>query len=285
KSFDLQNGPLFRAYLIKISEDNHIFKLSAHHIICDGWSFGIILENLSKIYSAYVNNELPTLEPVVPFSNYAKEVLDDSKSAEYKQSEDYWLEQYREVPVLNIPTDRPRPIARTYRSQSIDFAVPKEIIENVRLLGARSKASLVTTLITAFEAYLYLLTDQSPIVLGLPAAGQSATGNYELVGHCVNLLPLKSQPAGDIPFIEYLVKRKSEIMNDYEHQQFTFGTLLQKLNTTRDSSRIPLVPVIFNIDMGMDANVSFFGLSHTLYTNPRSYENFEIFLNITGSEK
>src|SRR5690606_8440886 len=61
KSFDLQNGPLFRAYLIKISEDNHIFKLSAHHIICDGWSFGIILENLSKIYSAYVNNELPTL--------------------------------------------------------------------------------------------------------------------------------------------------------------------------------------------------------------------------------
>src|SRR5690606_34129377 len=86
-------------------------------------------------------------------------------------------------------------------------------------------------------------------------------------------------------FSEYLSKRKSEIMDDYDHQQFTFGTLLQKLNIARDSSRIPLVPVIFNIDMGMDANVSFSGLQHELSNNPRSYENFEIFLNITGTER
>src|SRR5690606_4103107 len=88
----------------------------------------------------------------------------------------------------------------------------------------------------------------------------------------------------DIPFVEYLRKRKSEILDDYDHQQFTFGSLLKKLAIARDSSRIPLIPVIFNIDMGMDANVSFSGLKHTLSSDPRSYENFEIFLNITGKE-
>src|SRR5690606_7577659 len=76
-----------------------------------------------------------------------------------------------------------------------------------------------------------------------------------------------------------------EILDDYDHQQFTFGTLLQKLNVARDSSRVPLVPIVFNIDMGMNANVSFSGLKHTLSSDPRSYENFEIFLNITGTEQ
>ncbi len=286
KAFDLQNGPLLRTYLIKISQDNHILKLSAHHLICDGWSFGIILENISKIYSAKVNNESLVLEPAIPFSLYAKEVSEYSKSGEYQATEAYWLNQYKDdVPVLNIPTDNPRPATRTFKSQRSDFQVSKELIENIKSMGAKSKASLVSTLIAAFETYLYLLTKQSTIVLGLPTAGQSATGNYELVGHCVNLLPLCSKPNGDLSFLEYLSKRRSEIMDDYDHQQFTFGTLLQKLNIARDSSRIPLVPVIFNIDMGMDTNVSFSKLKHQLSSDPRTYENFEIFLNITGTEQ
>src|SRR5690606_19788588 len=123
----------------------------------------------------------------------------------------------------------------------------------------------------SFEAYLHLLTKQATIVLGLPSAGQSATGNYELVGHCVNMLPLKSKPSGDLSFTEYLTKRKSEILDDYDHQQFTFGTLLKKLSVARDSSRIPLIPVVFNIDMGMDANVAFAGLEYTLSNDPRSF--------------
>jgi len=283
KVFDLQKGPLFRSYLIKLSSSQHFLKLSAHHIICDGWSFGIILENISKIYSAKVNNTTALLEEAIPFSNYSKEELAYLKTEEYKEAESYWINQYNEVPVLNIPTDKPRPSTRTFKSQRLDFQISKEMIDRVKKMGSKSGASLVSTLIASFETYLHLLTKQSTIVLGLPASGQSATGNYELVGHCVNMLPLKSKPTGSLSFTDYLQKRKSEILNDYDHQQFTFGTLLKKLSIARDSSRIPLIPVIFNIDMGMDANVSFSGLKHQLSSDPRSFENFEIFLNITGT--
>ena len=286
RTFDLLNGPLFRSYLITLSEEHHVLKLSAHHIVCDGWSFGILLENISKIYNSIVNKESLRLDDVTPYSTYAKELSEYSASKEFQETEEYWLNQFSgEVPVLNVPTDKPRPTTRTFKSKREDFTISKELIEKVKHTGATAGASLVSTLIAAFEAYLHLITRQDTIVLGIPAAGQNATGHYELVGHCVNLLPLKSRPKGEQSFVEYLSERKSQILDAYDHQQFTFGTLMQKLNIARDSSRIPLVPVIFNIDMGMDANVAFSGLTHSLSNNPRNYENFEIFLNITGTEQ
>jgi len=105
------------------------------------------------------------------------------------------------------------------------------------------------------------------------------------VGHCVNLLPLRTSFSGDISFSDYLKARKKQIFNDYDHQQFTFGSLLKKLNIVRDPSRVPLVPVVFNIDMGLDDGVAFEGLKHQLGYTPREYENFEIFLNASGSEQ
>ncbi|WP_165438742.1 non-ribosomal peptide synthetase [Albibacterium indicum] len=283
--FDLVRGPLLRTYLIKTTEQEHILKISAHHLVCDGWSFGIILENLSAIYNSLVGNKKITLETPIPYSHYAQEIQEHTSSNEYREIEAFWLNQYNDVPILNLPTDRVRPQVRTFKSHRADFSVSKNIIESLKNLGLQKKASLITTLISAFESYLYLLTKQNDIVLGLPASGQSATGNYELVGHCVNLLPLRSKITGSERFLDYLEKRKSEILDAYDHQQFTFSSLLQKLNIARDSSRVPLVPVIFNVDMGMDANVSFSGLEHELFSDPRAYENFEIFLNITGTEQ
>lgn len=285
-AFDLVHGPLLRVYLIKISDQEHILKISAHHIICDGWSFGILLENLSTIYNSSINQETLILEEPIPYSQYALETQQHITSSDYSKMENFWLNQYEsDVPVLNLPTDNIRPQIRTFKSQRTDFQVPKSTIDSLKGLGLKKKASLITILIAAFESYLYLLTKQNDIVLGLPASDQSATGNYELVGHCVNLLPLRSRINGDENFLDYLDKRRSEIMDAYDHQQFTFSSLLQKLNIARDSSRIPLVPIIFNVDMGMDANVSFSGLKHELFSDPRAYENFEIFLNITGTEQ
>lgn len=285
-SFDLVKGPLLRTYLVKLDTQEFILKISAHHIICDGWSFGIILENLSALYNSLISGEELNLEEPIPYSVYAQELSEHTASTKFREIEHYWLEQYREdVPVLNLPTDQTRPQTRTYKSQRSDFPISKDIIASLKNLATQKKTSLITALIAAFESYLYLLTKQDDIVIGLPASGQSATGNYELVGHCVNLLPLRTKIKGDQSFSDYLELRKSEIMDAYDHQQFTFSSLLQKLNVARDSSRVPLVPVIFNVDMGMDANVEFKGLSHELFSDPRAYENFEIFLNITGTEE
>ena len=285
-SFDLLNGPLFRSALFKLNEQEHYLTLTAHHAICDGWSLGIMMQDLSKIYSAYTKNSTPDLPAAPQFTKYSIGQSEFAKSEEYKKIEQYWVDQYSQsIPVMDIPTDYPRPTERTYKSHRDDYPLGKELVSDLKKMGAKAGASFVTTLMAAYEVFLHRLTGQEDIVLGIPAAGQSATGNYRLVGHCVNLLPLRSNPTGEIPFVEYLKKRKSKILSDYEHQQITFGSLLKKLAITRDASRVPLVPLLFNIDMGLDDGVSFEGLKHKLFYNPREYESFEIFINASGSEQ
>lgn len=285
KPFDLYNGPLFKIYLHQLEERKHYFTLIIHHIIGDGWSIGIILEDLSKLYNAYVRSETPRLPQAEQISDYAVEQLAFRNSSEYAETLHFWLEKYRtNVPVLNMPLDFTRPAVRTYRGKRNDYVLNPELLQAIKKLSAQSGASLVATLITAFEIYLYHHTGQQDLVLGLPAAGQSVTGYFGLVGHCVNLLPLKSKVSPQLSFLNYLKIRKSEIYDAYDHQRLTFGELLQKLNLKRDKSSVPLVPVVFNVDMGMDEKVKFDGLTHHLFSNPRVCQTFEISLNVNGSK-
>lgn len=282
--FDLVKGPLVKMTLIKINAEEHCLLLTAHHIICDGWSLGILLKEMSVLYSAFSENEIPNLPQVVPFSDYADEQLELIGSEKYQEIEQFWLNQYKnQVPLLKMPIDFVRPVLRTYKSQRLDFELESKILNSFRQVGIKTGCSLVTTFITAFEVFLYLLTGEEGIVLGLPAAGQSASGMIELVGHCVNLLPLRSKVDGSMNFRDYITKRKTDILDAYEHQDFTFGRLLKKLNIARDPSRIPLVPVVLNIDMGLTNEVDFKGLDFELKSNPRAFETFELFLNISGS--
>ncbi|HLY69273.1 MAG TPA: amino acid adenylation domain-containing protein [Puia sp.] len=285
-SFDLLQGPLFRPALFKLSDQRHYLTLSAHHIVCDGWSLGILMQDISKLYSAYVKKQIPALPPALRFSEFAVEQNNFSRTEEYKKIEQYWVDQYKdEAPILNLPTDFPRPAERTYKSHRDDFVLDADLVASVKKMGASAGCSFVTTLIASYEIFLHRLTGQKDIVLGLPAAGQSVTNHYALIGHCVNLLPLRSNLEEEETFIDYLKQRKKKILDDYDHQQFTFGSLLKKINLTRDSSRVPLVPAVLNIDTGMDDGVAFEGLKHELVYNPREYESFEIFLNVTSSAK
>jgi len=282
---DLYEGPLFKVFLHKINDTKYLFTIVKHHAIGDGWSTGIILEDLSKMYNAYRKGENIFLGKPAQMSDYAVSQFKFNRSAAYKETEAFWLNLYSgEVPVLDLPTDFPRQSPRTYKASRYDAPLPKEFVNKLKTVGAKAGCSLVTTLLAAFEVFLYKKTNQKNLVVGLPSSGQSAAELYDLVGHCVNLLPLKTTINSDKSFSDYLKKRKGEILDAYDHQRLTFGELIKKLYIPRDTSRIPLVPVIFNIDMGMDSAVSFEGLDFQLISNPRAYENFEIFLNATGSK-
>jgi amino acid adenylation domain-containing protein len=284
--FDLVKGPLIKVGLLKLSEYNHTLVITVHHIICDGWSIGIMLQDLGTIYSAYVENRIPDLTISIPFSEYANEEQLFSKSDENKEIEKFWYEIYENsIPIVNIPTDNPRPPLRTYKSQRLDFELDTNLLSNLKQTGLSVGSSLVSTLLTSFEVFLYQLTGQDDLVVGLPSAGQPTAGMNHLIGHCVNLLPLRSKPIPDLPFKDYLKQRKSELFDAYDHSQLSFGHLLQKLNVARDPSRIPLVPIVFNIDLGMTDGVEFSNLTYKLISNPRAYEAFEIFLNASGTEK
>ncbi|WP_396185862.1 amino acid adenylation domain-containing protein [Flavobacterium sp.] len=284
--FDLVNGPLIRVSLIKFSDIKHSLIINIHHIICDGWSVGIILEELGIIYSALVKNKTPLLPESIPFSDYAEEEQLLANSNEYNEIEKYWFTLYEQsVPVVNLPTDNPRPSLRTYESERLDFVLDSQLVASIKKIGLSASTSLITTILAGFEVFLCQLTGQNDIVVGVPAAGQPVTGMNCLIGHCVNLLPLRSNPESNISFIDYLNKRKIELFDAYDNQQLSFGHLLQKLNVARDPSRIPLVPVAFNMGLGLTDGVVFANLDFKIIDIGHSFNTFEIFLNASGTEK
>jgi amino acid adenylation domain-containing protein len=282
--FDLTNGPLVKASLIVCSETAYLFTLTAHHLVCDGWSIGILMQDLGAFYSAFAQQKTPNLPPSDLFSQYAVHNQEFLQSTDYQQIEEFWISQFSAKPtVLNLPTETPRLTRRTYASRRLDFRLDQTLVQAVRQTSAKLGCSLVTTLTAMVEILLHQLTGQTDIVLGLPAAGQSVTDFDRLVGHCVNLLPLRSAPKPGLSFRAYLQQRKTELLDVFENQQLTFGSLLKKLALPRDSSRVTLVPVVFNVDIGLADKVVFYGLDYKLISNPRAFENFELFLNATGT--
>lgn len=278
--FDLSNGPVFRTALIKLGPEEHLLRLTGHHVLVDGWSLGIIMADISKLYSG------APLDRAVPFSDFALAVIDHAKSGDHAATERFWLDRFKgPLPRLDLPTDKPRPRLKTYNGHRIDIELDPELTRKLKELATRSGASLVTTLLTCYEMLVHHITGQTDIVVGLPAAGQNDFGMKQLVGHCVNLMALRSHIDEDKPFIEHLKERRSDVLDASDNQKYTFGTLVRKLNVPREPGRVPLVPVVFNVDMNMDDGVAFKGLTHRFMSNPRRFENFELFLNATGSEK
>ncbi len=277
--FDLIEGPLFRAHLFTLATDLHHLRLTGHHVVCDGWSMGMILLDLGRLYSGV------PLPPAVALGDFAMAVRAAQHTPEHARVEQFWLDRFQgDVPRMDLPTDRPRPLEKTYAGARIDLEMPPALVRGLKEVATRNGATLVTTLLTSFEALLLKITGQRELVVGLPAAGQSDHGMPDLVAHCVNLLPLRSSidPAG--AFDQHLKRRRTDVLDAFDNQKYTFGTLVRKLNIPREAGRIPLVPVVFNVDMNMDGGVAFAGLQHRLISNPRHFENFELFLNVTGSE-
>ncbi len=281
-AFDLLNGPLFRFSLFKMSEQAHCLTLTVHHIVCDGWSLGILLQDISRYYNAYPG--IASLEPTTAFTDFAIEHAAFLETPAYAEIEKFWKDQYTDIPLVDLPADFPRPALRTYGGRRDDYPLDGKLVRDLKAIGATSGSSLVTTLLAAFEVFLYHYTGSRDIVLGLPAAAQPATGNFGMIGHCVNLLPLRSKIDRDESFSGYLARRRTYIFDAYEHQLITFGSLIKTLKLPRDPSRVPLVPIVFNIDIGLDKDVKFNGLRHELVQNPRAYETFDLFLNASGSE-
>jgi amino acid adenylation domain-containing protein len=279
--FDLERGPLFRVHYVRVAEEELRVVLTAHHIVCDGWSTAVIIKDWAQFYNAQAAGRSPEFTGAEAFSAYAREQLSGLHGSERAADEAYWLKQFTgELPVLELPYDRPRPHAKTFVARRYDGLLPPDLVQSLKKAGAKSKASLFTTLLAGFKALLFRLSNQEDVVVGIPAAGQAAAGRDSLVGHCVNMLPLRSKLDANLPFSELLSSLRTSMLDAYDHQQYTFGTLLSKLPIARDPSRLPLVSVVFNVDRGLTSEaMGFEGLEVECLTNPRHFENFDIFLN------
>jgi amino acid adenylation domain-containing protein len=276
--FNLEFGPLFRPVLVELSAEDHALVLTAHHIVCDGWSTGVLLKDLGSLYSAELTRQPVALPPAHRFSDYARRFAE----SDHSETLEYWAGRYEgAIPMLDLPTDRPRPPLRSFDAAREDFTIEAALVAGLKKLAAAEKTSLFTVVFTGFAAFVSRLTGARDLPIGIPTAGQSALGMASLVGHCVNLLPVRVALDPAQPFRALLAQTRTTLLDAFDHQEYTFGTLLRQLHVPRDPSRIPLVPVQFNLDPPSDpAAYPFKGLSVGLTTNPRSYENFEWFVNI-----
>ncbi len=280
--FDLVKGPLIRATLVRANSDLHELILTAHHIVCDGWSFGVLSRDLMSLYSAFAEGRSDGgLAPADSFGDYvlAGHAHDRQQAAD--ADERYWVSVYdKSVPVLDLPTDRPRRGQRGFASKREDLRIEPALVDAARRLGAPRGASLFATLFGLFAGLMGRLGGEPDVVVGVPAAGQAAYGLDSLVGHCVSLLPVRVF-ADSNQSVDALVRHARErVMDAYEHQACTYGRLLSKLQLGRDSSRLPLVSVQFNIDTAIrPEELSVANLSVSLQANPREFENFDLFLN------
>lgn len=285
--FDLVKGPLFKVKLIKVASLENILIISHHHIIGDGLSINIILEDLSKLYSAFVENTVPKLVTPERFSEYAKKINSLIENNEYKQIQDFWLNIYKDsVPVLELPIDYIRPPLRTYESKRFDYPINVKLINSLKQIGNSAGCSLATIFLAAFEVYLCKLTGQNDLVVGVAISGNRRYDMKNMIGDCANLLPLRSEVCLNISFLDYLKKRNSQLFDTFLHHQVSFGHLLQKLAIARDPSRVPMVPVTLTVDLNhnIESDFSFFGLTYEFEINPRKYMSFEIKLHVCISK-
>ncbi|HWT89425.1 MAG TPA: amino acid adenylation domain-containing protein [Candidatus Angelobacter sp.] len=284
-SFDLTKGPLLRAELYRLESQRHMLLFTSHHIVCDGWSTNVLLDELSRIYNEKAVGKRDELPKVAHFSEYASTEAIRKSSAEGADVEKYWLAQFTDIPApLDLPLDRPRPMVKGYAGATYRTKIDAEAYRKIKQLGSKKGCTLFVTLLAGFNALLHRLSNQQDIVVGIPAAGQSLIEDGNLVGHCVNFLPLRARFSEDLAFSSLLGQMKKTLLDAYEHQTYTYGTLVRKLGVPRDPSRLPLMEVQFNLER-IGGSSEFAGLNAEVDPNPKSAVNFDLFFNIVESDQ
>ncbi len=267
--FDLVAGPPIRLRLVRVAAEHHVLVLTAHHIICDGWSINTLLAELA---------EAGPLPPALSFAAFAA-----GRGSRAAADLAWWQGQFATAPAaLDLPADRVRPALRSFRGGTRRLALDAAALAGIKRAGAASGATLFTTLLAAVGVTLGRLAGRSELVVAVPAAAQSQMDGAVLVGHCANLLPVRAAWTDATPFADHLRAVRATVLDAYEHQDCTLGTIVRALALPRDTSRLPLTGVQFNLERLADG-MAMPGLALTVSANPKAFVNFDLFFNAVES--
>jgi len=246
RPFDLAQSPLLRVKLLRLAPNEHVMLVTIHHIIGDEWSMGVLVRELVTLYGAYSQAQpSPLPDLAVQYADYAawqREWL----QGEFLTTElDYWRQQLDRIPVLDLPTDRPRPAVQTYHGARYAFELAPYLSAAIDTLARRQRTTRFMTLLAAFQTLLHRYSTQDDIVVGTPIAGRSRLETESLIGLFVNTLVLRADLSGDPDFNELLRRVRDTAFAAYAHQDVPFEKLVEQLQPERDLSRTPLFQVGF----------------------------------------
>lgn len=242
KSFDLSNDPLIRFTLLELSKEEHVFLLTAHHAVFDGWSMGIFLSELEKLYKAYSQGGEPALPPLnVQYKDFTRRERDWMRGEVQAVQLEYWKRQLcGELPILNLPVDRPRPRVQSFNGGKRSLLLPLALATELESVARRNGATLFMVLLAGFVAFLCRLTGQTDVVVGTPVANRTEPSFERLIGFFANTLALRTSIEGDLTFREHLLRVRDITLDAYDNQHLPFSKLVESLRLRRNLSHTPI---------------------------------------------
>ncbi|MGF9929652.1 amino acid adenylation domain-containing protein, partial [Paenibacillus ehimensis] len=281
RPFDLEQAPLLRVGLIELGPERHLLLYDMHHIISDGVSMGVLIREFVRLYEG---EELPPLR--VQYKDYAVWQQAEKAGERLKKQEAYWLDVFRgEIPVLHMPTDYARPAVQRFEGARLDFAVGQAARDGLKRLAAQTGSTLHMVLLTVYKTLLHKYTGQEDLIVGTPIAGRPHADLASLIGVFIGTLALRSYPAEDKTFTDYLLEVKEQALGAYEHQDYPFEELVEKLNLTRDMSRNPLFDTMFELKTLEQVELSIEGIDFKPYASESASAKFDLTLDALESEE
>jgi amino acid adenylation domain-containing protein len=283
--FDLANESLITATLVVQSQTKHILSVCMHHIVCDGWSMGVFVQELAALYNAYSIGQPSPLAPLeIQYADFAiwqrnwlvGEVLQNQLS--------YWQQQLKDAPaLLSLPSDRPRPAVQTFAGAYQEFRLSVELTTKLTKLSQQQGVTLFMTLLAAFDTLVYRYTGTEDILVGTPIANRDRSEIEGLIGFFVNTLVMRTDLSGNPSFSQLLSRVRSMAMDAYAHQNLPFEMLVEALQPERELSHSPLFQVMFALQNASISEVELTGLSVTSLPIETATAKFDLTLSMENT--
>ncbi|HZN54796.1 MAG TPA: condensation domain-containing protein, partial [Candidatus Polarisedimenticolaceae bacterium] len=277
RPFDLARGPVFRATALRLAEKDHVLLLTLHHIVADGWSLAILVEELNALYAAFSSAKpSPLSELSLQYGDFVLWQRELLRGPAIEDELAYWRRRLQGAPeLLPLPTDRPRPLARSSSGAARAAVVPDPLASALRDLGRREGATSFMTLLAAFVTLLHRITGQTDLVVGTPVAGRTRPETERLIGFFVNTLALRCDLSGGPTFREVLRRVRETALEALAHQHLPFERLVEEIRPERDPGRTPIVQVMFAMQNAPAPSLDLPGLSMEAFDSAYAAAKFD----------
>ncbi|MEA2175560.1 MAG: hypothetical protein QOD00_3152, partial [Blastocatellia bacterium] len=285
--FDLSRGPMMRAKLLRLSSVEHLLLLTIHHIASDGWSMGVLVREMMAMYEAFSQGQRSTLPGLlIQYADFAFWQREWFQGEILEGQLNYWKQQLGgSLPVLELPSDRPRLPMQTFRGAVQPLLIPKPLTDALRQLGQQESVTLFMTLLAAFKVLLYRYTGETDILIGSSIANRNRIEIEDLIGFFVNMVVLRTDLSGDPTLRELLGRVKEVALGAYAHQDLPFEQLVEELKPARDMSHAPLFQVAFVLQNAPMPALEISGLRMGLVEIDSGTSKFDMTLSLEETEQ
>jgi len=285
RPFDLAKGPLLRASLLQLGEQEYVGLLTMHHIVADGWSSGVLIREMAVLYHAFSSGKpSPLVDLPIQYADFAHWQRQWLRDEVLEVQLDYWKQQLSGAAQLELSTDHPRPPIQTFRGSRHTFALPSNLTERVKTLSRQQGVTNFMFLVAAFKVLMHRYTDQDDIVVGTPIANRNRLEVESLIGFFANTLALRTDLSGNPTFIELLRRVREVCLAAYVHQDLPFERLVEELHLERDLSRNPIFQVMFVLRNASGQVLEMPGLTMSPLEVDSGTTHFDLILHMTETE-